>query len=136
VFTESVEGLTAVEKNGLSVETEGRVLRKLLHCLGHIADLKTTLQKQSGVQARFETNPWRTAAAAAAAVVVVVVVVVVVIVIMMIMIMIDGDDDDRHYDAVVFTVLCGCGTSCQIAHFLLFIIAQFTGKHLHKQWPI
>jgi Flp pilus assembly protein TadB len=105
-----VEGLTAAEKNGLSVETEGRVMRKLLHCLGHIADLKTTLQKQSGVQAWFETNPWQTAAAVVVVVVLllllilVVVVIVVVIVIMMMMIMIDGDDNDRHYDAVVFTV--------------------------------
>jgi hypothetical protein len=62
MFTESVKDLTAAEKNGWSVETEGRVLRKLLHCLGQIAGVKTTLQEQSEVQARFETNPWRTAA--------------------------------------------------------------------------
>jgi type VI protein secretion system component VasK len=62
VFTELVKDLTAAEKNGLSVETERRVLRKLLHYLGQIADLKTTLLKQSGLQARFETNSRRTAA--------------------------------------------------------------------------
>jgi len=64
VFTESVKDLTDAEKSDWSVETEGRagrVLRKLLHYLEQIADLKTTLQKQSGVQARFETNPWWTA---------------------------------------------------------------------------
>jgi len=50
VFTESVEGLTAAEKNGLSVEeTEGGVLRSVLHCLGQLAGLKTALQIQSGV---------------------------------------------------------------------------------------
>jgi len=62
MFTQSVKDLTAAEKNGLSVETEGRVLRKLPYQLGEIADLKAALQKQSGVQARFETNPWRTTA--------------------------------------------------------------------------
>jgi len=58
-----MKDLTAAEKNGLSVEeTESRELRNLLHYLGQLADLKTALQKQSGVQTRFKTNPWRTAA--------------------------------------------------------------------------
>jgi len=51
----------------------------------------------------------------------------------------DHDDDyDRHYDSVVFTVWCGCETSCQIVHPRPFVIAHFTSEYTYwdQQWPV